>query len=154
MNKNASTRVAVMGGARTPFVKAGTIFKKYSALELGVHSVDGLLEKQKLDADSVDELIYGIVVVTPKVSHLAREVNFSSRLPSKVRALTVTDNCITGLSAVAIVHDSIVGGRTQVGIAGGVESMSNPALLFGKAASRIFLDAAAARSTGERLKHF
>ena len=154
MNNSASTRVAVMGGARTPFVKAGTIFKKYSALELGVHSVDGLLEKQKLDPDSIDELIYGIVVVSPRISHLAREVNFSSRLPSKVRALTVTDNCITGLSAIAIVHDSIVGGRAQVGIAGGVESMSNPALLFGTTASRIFLDAAAARSTGERFKQF
>jgi acetyl-CoA acetyltransferase len=32
--------------------------------------------------------------------------------------------------------------------------MSNPALLFGTTASRIFLDAAAARSTGERLKQF
>jgi acetyl-CoA acetyltransferase family protein len=154
MNKNASTRVAVMGGARTPFVKAGTTFKKYSALELGVHSIDGLLEKQNLDPDSVDELIYGIVVVNPRISHLAREVNFSSRLPSKVRALTVTDNCITGLSAIAVVYDSIVGGRAQVGIAGGVESMSNPALLFGARASRIFLDAAAARSTIERLKQF
>jgi acetyl-CoA acetyltransferase family protein len=154
MNKNASTRVAVMGGARTPFVKAGTTFKKYSALELGVHSIDGLLEKQNLDPDSVDELIYGIVVVNPRISHLAREVNFSSRLPSKVRALTVTDNCITGLSAIAVVYDSIVGGRAQVGIACGVEFMSKPALLFGARASRIFLDAAAARSTIERLKQF
>ena len=56
MNESTATQVAVVGGARTPFVKAGTVFRKYSALDLGVHSVNGLLEKQRLDPQSVDEL--------------------------------------------------------------------------------------------------
>ncbi len=33
-------RVAIVGGARTPFAKARTALKEYSALELGAHSVD------------------------------------------------------------------------------------------------------------------
>ena len=154
MNQHASARVAVIGGARTPFVRAGTVFRKYSALDLAVHSVNGLLEKLRLDPHVIDELVYGIVVLDARIPHLAREVAFSSKLPSKVRALTVTNNCITGTSAIASVHESIVAGRAEVGIAGGVESMSNPAMLFNKKASRVFLDAASAKSLGTRLGQF
>ena len=39
----SNTRVAIVGGARTPFAKAATRFKNYSALDLAVHAVDGLL---------------------------------------------------------------------------------------------------------------
>ncbi len=148
------SRVAIVGGMRTPFVKAGTVFREYSPLELGVHSVDGLLESQQIDPGAVDQLLFGIVTVDPRVPHMAREVNFSSRLPSEVRALTFTDNCITGGSAIVSAYHAIRDQRAEVCIAGGVESMSNPAVLFGKRAGRIFLDAAAAKTMGERLEHF
>jgi len=147
-------RVAVVGGSRTPFVKAGTVFRKYSALDLGVHSVNGLLEKQALDPNSVDELVYGITVLDARIPQFAREVVFSSNLPSSVRALTVVDNCITGTSAITSVFDSIVAGRAEIGLAGGVESMSNPTVMFSRRASRIFLDAAAAKTLGQRLRIF
>ena len=52
-------RVAIVGGARTPFAKARTALKEYSALELGAHSVDGVLEKTGLEPAKVDELAYG-----------------------------------------------------------------------------------------------
>jgi len=145
-------RVAVVGGSRTPFVKAGTVFRKYSALDLGVHAVNGLLEKQGLDPNTVDELVYGITVLDARIPHFAREVVFSSHLPSSVRALTVVDNCITGTSAITSVFDSIVAGRAEIGLAGGVESMSNPSVLFNKRASRVFLDAASAKNIGQRLR--
>ncbi len=144
-------RVAVVGGARTPFAKAFTAFKERSALDLAVHSVDGLLEKLDLDPASVDELVYGITVLEPRMPQFAREVVFSSRLPSGVRAVTVGNNCITGTSAITSIYQSIVSRRAEVGIAGGVESMSNPAVLFRQRASRIFLDAGTARSTRARL---
>ncbi len=154
MNHDTSTRVAVVGGARTPFVKAGTKFKKLSALDLALHSVDGLLEKQDMDPASIDALAYGIVTVDPRIPHLAREVVLCGSLPPEVRALTLTDNCITGTSAIRIIHDEIVAGRAEIGMAGGVESLSNPALLFGERASRIFMDAASARAATARLKQF
>ena len=65
-------RVAVIGGSRTPFAKAGTIFRKYSALDLSVHSVNGLLEKQAPDPNSVDELVYGITVLDARIPLFAR----------------------------------------------------------------------------------
>ncbi|MFQ5889561.1 MAG: thiolase family protein [Gemmatimonadota bacterium] len=152
MSQAPRIRVAVIGGARTPFVKAGTVFRKRSALELAAHSIDGLIEMQSLDPAAVAELAYGIVVVDPRIPHMAREIVFASGLPASVRALTLTDNCITGTSAIQAIYHSIASGRIEIGIAGGVESMSNTAVLFGRAASRIFLDAATAKTPGGRLR--
>ncbi len=149
---NNRNRVAVIGGARTPFAKVGTSLKNHSAVGLGAHSVDGVLEKYALDPALIEDLVYGIVVVDPSIPHMAREINFRSRLPSQVRALTVTDNCISGTSAIISIHDAIVAGRTTVGIAGGVESLSNPPVLFNKKASRAFLDAGAAKTTDARIR--
>ncbi|MGI9648101.1 MAG: acetyl-CoA C-acyltransferase [Acidimicrobiia bacterium] len=149
-----TTRVAVVAGARTPFAKAGAQLRKHRALDLGVHAVDGLLDRADIDPSIVDTLVYGIVVVDARVPHLAREVNFKSRLPDSTRSLTITDNCITSASGIELVVDSIRAGRAEVGIAGGVESMSNPSVLMTKRASSIFLQASGARSLSDRLKIF
>lgn len=152
MTEFANHRVAIVGGSRTPFAKAGAQLKDYSALDLATHSVNGAMERIGLNPNLVDELAYGTVIVDPAIPHLAREVNFRSKLPSEVRAITLTDNCITGTSAIQSVYNSIATGRAQIGIAGGVESMSNPPVMFTPEASQIFLDASRARSFGERAK--
>lgn len=145
-------KVAIVGGARTPFAKVGTALRNYSSLELATHAVNGALQKLDLDPDNIDELAYGTVIVDPAVPQIAREVNFRSDLPANVRAVTLTDNCITGTSAIGAVFDSIALGRADTGIAGGVESMSNPPVLFTPEAGRIFLQASRTRSAMNRIK--
>jgi len=147
-------RVAIVAGARTPFVKSGTVFKNYSALDLAVHSVKGLLETHKIQPDSVEELVYGIVIFDPKIPNIAREIVFNTDLPSSVRAHTVSNNCITGIHSITSIYDSIVKGRSEIGIAGGVESMSNPPILFGKKFSRILLDASQQKTVGGKISQF
>ena len=153
MVQSTNRRVAVVGGTRTPFVKAGTVFRQHSALDLSVHAVKGVLEKQQIDPASIDELVYGIVIVDPKVPNLAREIVLSTDLSSNIPAHTISNNCITGASAVTSVYYSIVSGRAEAGIAGGVDSMSNPPVLFGDRARRIFLDSSSAKSFKERVPH-
>jgi acetyl-CoA acetyltransferase family protein len=148
----ADTRVALIAGARTPFAKAGTKLKDRSALDLATHSVNGLLDRHGLDPAIVDEMVYGIVVVDPRRPQFAREVAFESRLPSSTPAWTVTDNCITGTTAMMAIADSISRGRAEVGIAGGVESMSNPAVLFSPRASRIFVGLSNAKTIKDRIE--
>jgi acetyl-CoA acetyltransferase family protein len=152
INQEKGRRVAIVGGIRTPFAKAGTAFKQQAALDLALHCIDGLLERQDVDPACVDELAYGIVAVNPRIPHIARELALRSRLPAHVCAVTLTDNCITGTSAIRAICDSIVVGRAEIGIAGGVESLSNPALLFNKRAARIFTDVAFAKSASARFK--
>ena len=132
------SRVAVVGGARTPFAKAGTHFSKHSALDLATHSIDGLIARFAVDPELVDEMEYGIVTLDARMPQFAREVNFRSGLPPGVRSYTVVDNCITGITAISNITDSIRMGRAGIGIAGGVDSMSNPAILFSRNAARVF----------------
>ncbi len=147
-------RIVIVAGVRTPFAKMATVFKNYSARELAVHAVNALLDRAELPAEQVDELIFGNVIVDPRMPHLAREIVFASRLPAGVRALTIIDNCITGTSALAAVMADIQTGRARVGVAGGVESMSNPAVLFSRGAAAKFVGLATSRSFGGRLGAF
>ena len=149
---NPSSRIAVVAGARTPFAKAGGPLKDESALDLAIHSVEGLLAKSGVDPDAIDEMVYGIVTLAPRLPQFAREINLRSSLAATVRSYTIVDNCITGITAISNVADSIRAGRASVGIAGGVDSMSNPAVLFSKRAARAFSDAAFAGTTKAKLR--
>ena len=147
-----SPRIAVVGGARTPFAKVGTALKDHTALDLGVHSVNGVVEKHGIDPAIVDELVYGTVTLDPRTPQLAREINIQSKLAYHTRSYSVTDNCITGITAAALVVDSIKAGRAAVGIAGGVESMSNPPILWSRNATRVFTDISQAKTWQDRVK--
>lgn len=152
MTDASGPRVAVVDGARTPFAKAGTALRRHRPLALSAHAVRGLVEMGDVDPAIVDDLYWGIVIVDPRVPHMAREVVFESRLPDTVRALTLTDNCITSASGVALAYDAITGGRAEVAIAGGVESMSNPPVLWSERASRAILEASFAKSLPDKVK--
>ena len=147
-------RVALVAGQRTPFVKALTHFKDISAVDLATHAVNGLLEHTQLDAERVDELQLGVVVIDPRVPHMGREVVFRSRLPASTRGVTVTDNCITGTTAMMHLHDTIALGRIEIGMAVGVESMSNTAILVSPRLAHALRDSQAERSTRGKLTSF
>jgi len=147
-------RVAIVSGARTPFVKAGTAFKNLSALELGAHAVNGLLEKSKIEAEQIEELIFSIVIFDPTIPNLALEIVFKNNLPSSIKAHTVSNNCISGIHAIAGIYDSIAQGRADVGIAGGTESMSNPPIMFKRDFTRALMDASLAKSFGGQVGNF
>ncbi|KIH76643.1 acetyl-CoA acyltransferase [Geoalkalibacter ferrihydriticus] len=151
MNKN-QPRAAIIGGMRTPFVKAGGPFRHIDPLKLSSHAVRGLLERFALDPAKVDRLVWGRVIHDPHISNLAREIVFDLKLPAHIHADLVSNNCITGIHAMMAVSDAIALGQCEVGIAGGVESMSNTPLLFGHDATRIFTDAAMAKALVDRLK--
>jgi acetyl-CoA acetyltransferase len=125
-----SGRVAIIKGKRTPFVKAGTVYKKYSALDLGVHAVTGLLHDCPVPVADIDELVFGTVIFDPQIPNIAREIIFNTELPEQVKAYTVSNNCITGIHAITAIYETITSGRAEIGIAGGTESMSNPPILF------------------------
>lgn len=112
-------RVAVVAGARTPFAKLNGELAEFTALDLSVHAVDGLMDRYGIEPAEVDQLVWGIVGVDPRTPHLAREVAFSTRLAVETRSVTVTDNCITSLTAVEQVVDAIGQGRAKAAIAGG-----------------------------------
>ena len=119
-----SHRVAIVAGARTPFVKAGQAFSKLGPLALATHAVRGLIDRHGVDADGIQAIAFGTVVPEPSKPNLAREIVFEAGLPPAIEAQTVSSYCITGLRTVTIIADAITQGRISAGIAGGVEWLS------------------------------
>jgi acetyl-CoA acetyltransferase family protein len=117
-------RVAIVAGARTPFVRSGKAFASKGPLTLARHAVRGLIERHRVDPGRLDAMVFGAVVPEPGKPNLAREIVLEEGLPGRIEAQTVSSYCITGLRAVTIVADAIARGRIEAGIAGGVEWLS------------------------------
>ncbi|HEY6931424.1 MAG TPA: thiolase family protein [Thermoanaerobaculia bacterium] len=120
----AEKRVAIVAGARTPFVKAGKAFASLGPLALAKHAVGGLLERHKVDPTGVEALAFGVVVPEKGKPNLAREIVLESGLPARIEAQTVSSYCISGLRSTTIIADAIARGRIECGIAGGAEWLS------------------------------
>ncbi len=145
-------RVAIVGGCRTPFVRAGGVFSKYSFLDLGVHVTQALVRRLKLDPSSIEEFIFSTVLLDPRAPNFAREIILRSGLPLSIPAHAVSNNCISGLVSLNMLAEAIRAGRIKVGVGGGAESMSRPTLTLKPKAEAFFLALSRARSLGERLK--
>jgi acetyl-CoA acetyltransferase family protein len=117
-------RVAIVAGARTPFVKSGQAFAKLGPLALAKHAVQGLLQRHEVDPDTIDAMAFGVVVPETGKPNLAREIVLETSLPAGIEAQTVSSYCITGLRTATIIADAIKQERISAGIAGGVEWLS------------------------------
>jgi len=145
-------RVAIVGGVRTPFVRAGGVFSEYSFVDLGIHSVVSLIKRYDLKPETVDELVYGSVLYDPRLPNFAREIVLRSDIPNTIGAHSVSNNCISSLVASNIIAEGISAGRIKTGIAGGSESMSRPTLTLKRSAEKFFIALSRARTVPDRLK--
>ncbi|MCB0311147.1 MAG: hypothetical protein KDD42_07920, partial [Bdellovibrionales bacterium] len=146
------SRVAIVGGCRTPFVRAGGKFAGYSFLDLGEHAVKSLINRLSLDPKLIDEIVYSTVLLDPRYPNAAREIVFRSGMSLRTPAHFISNNCISGLVAINMIAEGILSNRLAVGIAGGSESMSQPALALRKSAEKFWIAMGAARSLGARLQ--
>ncbi len=147
-------RVAIVAGCRTPFAKAGTVYRDLTAVELAKACVRELLERTEVDPTLIGSVVMGQVIPSLKAPNLAREVVLGTGLPKSVPAHTVNRACASANEAIASVASSILTGQLDVGIAGGAESLSDVPILFGKKMARALVDASRARGAGAKLKAF
>ncbi|HEX9795147.1 MAG TPA: acetyl-CoA C-acyltransferase [Planctomycetota bacterium] len=127
---NEYPRVAIVGGARTPFLRSGTDFTDLPAYELGRMAVAGLLHRSGIDPGRVERLVLGSVIQDPAVSNLGREVVFATDLPDDCPAYTVTEACISSLQSFQDALWSIQLGVAGVAIAAGAETLSDAPLRY------------------------
>src|ERR1700693_1194565 len=147
-----SNRLVIVDGVRTPFCKAGTEMASLGADELGRIAVNGLLAKTGLDPALVDEVIFGCVAQPVDAANVARVIALRAGIPEKVPALTVQRNCASGCEALTLAQESLLGGRGEIFIVGGAESMSNIPLLFKPATAEKLGRLARAKNLGKRLR--
>lgn len=152
--RNKEDRIVVVGGARTPFVRARTVFKKMSASSLGGVALRETVARSGVDPALIEEIYFGIVSAFAEGSNVSREALFDSGLPAHIPCTTVNRYCASAAEAAAGIAAKIQSGQIDIGIAGGVESISSIRALFSQEATDFFQDFAKAKSPGQKLAHF
>ena len=122
--------IVIVDAARTPFNLSGTDFKDLKPHDLAREAIRGVLDKTGLAPELVEYVCMGTVIQEVKTSNVAREAALQAGIPLNVPAHTVTEACISANQAVASIMGQINSGNMQLGIAGGVESMSDVPIRF------------------------
>lgn len=119
------SEVYIIDGVRTAIGSFGGTLKEFSSTKLGEVVVKGIIEKNKIDVNDVDEVIFGNVLQCGSGMNVSRQILINSGIPKHKTAMTVNMVCGSGLRSVALSHSLIKAHEAKMIIAGGTESMSN-----------------------------
>ena len=144
-------RIAIISGFRSPMGKAGGVLKNLTAHDLGARIVKEVVIRSKVDPEKIDEVIIGNVAQPPEAANIARVIALKAGLPEKIPAFTVHRNCASGMEAMTTASSKILNGEADIILAGGVESMSNIPLFFGKKMTTLFGNLFKAKTVGQKL---
>lgn len=122
----------IVGAARAPIGRFLGGLSGLKAPELGAIAIRAALERSRIDASDIEDVILGNVVSAGLGQAPARQAALRGGVPDTVGAMAVSRVCGSGLQAVMLAAQAIRAGDAQVMVAGGMESMSNaPYYLFG-----------------------
>jgi acetyl-CoA C-acetyltransferase len=122
----------ILGTARTPFGKMGGALAAKDATDLGGTAIEGALERAGVDAGQVQQVLFGQVLQAGQGQIPSRQAQIKAGIPKEVPSETINKVCASGMRTIGLADQAIRAGDLEVGVAGGMESMSNaPYLLPG-----------------------
>ena len=151
---SVTNRVAIVHGLRTPFLKQASGYMGMPSRELGTHVVKELIQRSDVDPETVQQLVYGQVVVSPEAPNIAREVTLASGLPVTCDAYSVSRACATSYQSVINIAQNIQANMINVGVAGGADTSSDVPLTASKPLAQALLKMSKAKTLSARLAAF
>ena len=126
------SKTVILSTARTPFGKMGGGLSSLDATDLGGTAITEALERAEVNPDEVQGVVYGQVLQAGQGQIPSRQAQIKAGIPREVPSETVNKVCASGMRSVGIFDQAIRAGDIDVGVAGGMESMSQaPYLLPG-----------------------
>ena len=119
-----TTDIVIVSAARTAVGSFNGAFGAVPAHELGAVAIKAALERGKVEAEAVDEIIFGQVLSGAQGQNPARQAAIKAGVPDSKTAFTLNQVCGSGLRAVALAAQQIQAGDAKIIVAGGQESMS------------------------------
>jgi acetyl-CoA C-acetyltransferase len=116
--------VYILSAVRTPIGKFGGSLASLSAADMGVVAAKAALERAGIQAQQVEETIFGNARQAGGGPNPARQISIRSGVPQDVPAYTVNKACASGLKSIALAFQEITTGNLECVLAGGTESMS------------------------------
>ncbi|MGK0398369.1 MAG: acetyl-CoA C-acetyltransferase [Gammaproteobacteria bacterium] len=126
-------KIVITGIARTPLGGFQGALSDVSAPQLGATAIAAAVERSGLGNDSVDEVIMGCVLSAGLGQAAARQASIGAGLALSTGSTTINKMCGSGMKAVMLAHDLLLGGSNRIMVAGGFENMSNAPYLLPKA---------------------
>jgi acetyl-CoA C-acetyltransferase len=126
-------KTVILGAARTPFGKLGGALSPLDATDLGGKAIEAALERAEVAGDQVDHVVFGQVLQAGQGQIPSRQAQIKGGVPKDVSSETVNKVCASGLRSAGMIDQSIRAGDLNVGVAGGMESMSQAPYLLKEA---------------------
>jgi len=142
--------IYIVDGVRTPFLKARNRPGPFAASDLATDAGRALLLRQPFDARAIDEVILGCAAPSPDEVNIARVASLRMGCGEKVPAWTVMRNCASGMQAMDAAMTSILAGRGDLFLAGGVDALSRAPLLYSDAMTLWLANWYAAKTFSQR----
>ncbi|HEX2509957.1 MAG TPA: acetyl-CoA C-acetyltransferase [Microvirga sp.] len=120
----ARDNIVIVGAARTAVGSFNGAFANTPAHELGAAAIKAALNRAKVDAGDVDEVILGQILIAGQGQNPARQAAMAAGVPKEKTAWGLNQLCGSGLRTVAIGMQQIANGDADIIVAGGQESMS------------------------------
>jgi acetyl-CoA C-acetyltransferase len=125
-------KTVILGAARTPIGKMGGGLSTLDATELGAIAIEAALARAGVEPEQVQHVVMGQVLQAGQGQIPSRQAQIKAGIPKEVSSETINKVCASGLRASAIIDQAIRAGDMEVGVGGGMESMSKaPYLLPG-----------------------
>ncbi|MGZ6645816.1 MAG: thiolase family protein, partial [Solirubrobacteraceae bacterium] len=117
-------KTVILGAARTPIGKLGGGLSTIDAAELGATAIAAALERADVAPDDVQHVVMGQVLQAGQGQIPSRQAQIKAGIPKEVSSETINKVCASGLRASVLLDQAIRAGDVEVGVGGGMESMS------------------------------
>src|ERR687884_876914 len=125
-------RTVILGAARTPIGKLGGGLSSLPPTDLGGIAIKAALERADVAPEQVQHVVMGTVLQAGTGQIPSRQAQIEAGIPIETTSETINKVCASGIRAAGMIDAAVRAGDLEVGVAGGMESMSNaPYLLPG-----------------------
>jgi len=148
---SAVRRVAIVGGVRIPFARSNGAYARASNQDMLTATFRGAVERFGLAGQRLGDVIAGAVIKHSKDYNLVRECVLGCGLDPHTPGLDVQRACGTSLEAAILLGNKIALGQIDAGLACGVDTVSDPPIVYPRAYQQLLLASYRGRTFGQRL---
>jgi acetyl-CoA C-acetyltransferase len=124
-NANQMPKTVILSSARTPIGKLGGGLSSLDATALGGTAIKAALERAEVAPQQVQHVVMGQVLQAGQGQIPSRQAQIKAGIPKEVSSETINKVCASGIRAAGLLDAAIRAGDLEVGVGGGMESMSN-----------------------------
>jgi acetyl-CoA C-acetyltransferase len=147
-------RVAVIGGMRIPFARGHGAYANVGNQQMLTAALQALVARFQLQGVTLGEVAAGAVMKHSSQWNLTRESLLDSGLSPETPGLDLQRACGTSLETAILVGNKIALGQIDAGIAAGVDTVSDPPVVFPRSFQQLLLQSYRAKGALARIAPF